>query len=38
MFVPKDVKIQFLLSDIDQTGDVNTRGISSKLCWGLSST
>lgn len=33
MFVLKDVKMQFLLSDIDQTGDLNTRETSSKVYW-----
>lgn len=30
----KDLKMQFLLSDVDQTGHVNTRETSSKVCVG----
>lgn len=33
MFVLKDVKMQFLLSEVGQTGDVNTRETSSNVCW-----
>jgi len=38
VFALEDVKRQFLLSEVDQTSDVNTRETSNSVWWWLGSS